>query len=92
MYIATALDDEAFRSLMAREVMTAGITGASSLGPDVEVVVRSNGHDRFLFVINHSADDVSIAGTGDELTTGESVAGTLAVPAGAVRVLHEQLR
>ena len=92
VYIATALDDEAFRSLMAREVMTAGITGASSLGPDVEVVVRSNGHDRFLFVINHSADDVSIAGTGDELTTGESVAGTLAVPAGAVRVLHEQLR
>jgi len=92
VYIATALDEDAFRALMAREVTTAGITGASSLGPDVEVVVRSSENDRFLFVINHSADDVSIAGTGNELTTGESVAGTLAVPAGAVRVLHEQLR
>ncbi len=92
VYIATALDDEAFRSLMAREVMAAGIAGVSSFGSDVEVVVRSKGPDRFLFVINHSADDVSIAGTGNELTTGESVARTLAVPAGAVRVLHEQPR
>jgi len=92
VYIATALDEEAFRSLVAREVSAAGITGASRLGPDVEVVVRSSGHDRFVFVINYSADNVSIAGTGNELTTGESVAGTLAVPAGAVRVLHEDVR
>ncbi|MBC7590600.1 MAG: Beta-galactosidase C-terminal domain, partial [Salinibacterium sp.] len=64
----------------------------SALGVDVEVVSRSNGSDRFVFVINRSEHEVSFSGTGTELTTGDHVDGALAVPAGAVRVLRERIR
>ncbi|MBG6055441.1 beta-galactosidase [Salinibacterium sp. CAN_S4] len=91
IYVATALDDDSYETLVASALAEAGVTG-HTLGADVEVVTRSNGTDRFVFVINHSASDVSLAGTGTELTTGESIDGIVAVPAGAVRVLRESIR
>jgi beta-galactosidase len=90
LYVATALDEASFASLMADVLDGAGVA-RSSLGPDVEVVVRANQSERFRFVINHSGSAVSVDGHGIELTSGDPVNGSLEVPAGAVRVIREPL-
>ncbi|MFM9876571.1 MAG: beta-galactosidase [Rhodoglobus sp.] len=90
VYVATALDAASFATLIGDEVAAAGVT-VSSLGPDVECVVRSSASDRFVFVINHSTNDVTVVGAGTELTTGEQIDGSLTVPAGGVRVLRESI-
>ncbi len=87
-YVATQLDEAAYAEVMGGALRDAGVS-VSTLGPDVECVVRSSETDRFLFVINHSGNEVRVAGSGIELTTGAIIDGLLPVPAGGVRVLRE---
>jgi beta-galactosidase len=89
-YLATALDAPSYAALMAQELEAAGVA-ARALGPDVEIVVRVNGTDRFTFAINHSMGEVSFDASGIELVAGERVDGTVSVPAGAVRVVQESI-
>ncbi|MBH0053156.1 beta-galactosidase [Salinibacterium sp. SWN139] len=86
-YVATALDEPSFADLMGRALNEAGIE-AIELPEGVEVVTRSNDTDRFRFVINHSAHEITFPADGAELLTETTVTGSVAVPAGGVRVIR----
>lgn len=91
-YAATRLDDEATSRLTDALVAEAGIQPAvESLPAGVEVVRRhGNGGDSFLFVLNHTADNVIVPGRGIDLLTGVAHDGKVEVPAFAVGVLREE--
>ena len=86
-YVATGLDEPSFADLMGRALDEAGVEQLR-LPAGVEVVTRSNDSDRFRFVINHSAHDISFPADGEELLTGTAIAGSVTVPAGGVRVIR----
>ncbi|MEP6478581.1 MAG: beta-galactosidase, partial [Rhodoglobus sp.] len=85
-YVATALDEPSFATLVARVLAEAGVTGAGD--SEFEVVSRSSDAGSWLFAINHSAESRTLDATGTELLTGAVVAGSLTIPAGAVRVVR----
>lgn len=90
-YIATALDPADLRDVLRRAMREAGVAAS---GPEsdgsIEVIRRSGGADRYVFVVNHGAKDVEHPVHGYDLVTGEQVGGVLRVPAGAVRVVREE--
>ncbi|GAA1219895.1 beta-galactosidase [Rhodoglobus aureus] len=86
-YVATALDEASFADLMGRALDEADVEQLD-LPAGVEVVTRSNDSDRFRFVINHSAREISFPANGAELLTESTVTGLVTVPAGGVRVIH----
>ncbi|MGV8851750.1 MAG: beta-galactosidase [Rhodoglobus sp.] len=86
-YVATALDEPSFADLMGRALNEAEVE-RRDLPEGVEVVTRSNDSDRFRFVINHSARDISFPADGAELLTETAVTGSVTVPAGGVRVIR----
>ena len=88
-YAATALEAEALADLVSRIVDESGATRMPSAGSEVEVVRRVGADRSYLFVINHSRRDVDVTVTGTELVHGDTIAGVLAVPAGAARVVRE---
>lgn len=90
-YVATALDAEHATELVREVAAHAGIEPMPGAGPQVEVVRRA--HDdgaSYLFVINHSDDDVEVPVRGHELTQ-DMRTEALRVPAGAVRVVREDV-
>ncbi|MBC7289864.1 MAG: beta-galactosidase [Actinotalea sp.] len=90
-YVATALDPVHAADLVREVAHHAGASPMPGAGPLVEVVRRA--HDdgaSFLFVINHSDDVVEVPVRGRELTQDVDVE-TLHVPAGAVRVVREDV-
>lgn len=91
LYLATALEREGLKDVLRTLATDAGVVPA---GPEsdgsIEVVRRASAGASYLFVINHSADDVDIPATGTELVTGEYASTHLRVAAGAVRVLKEE--
>lgn len=92
-YLGTALSASDLASLTARIVDCAGVLPEPAAGRDVEIVRRRSEDGReWRFVINHGADEVVVPGDGTEVLTGESVSRSLSVPAGAVRVLREELQ
>jgi beta-galactosidase len=65
-------------------------TVLSGLPEGVEVVRRHDGaSDRWLFVINHSDQDVVVPVTGRDLLTGAVHRAATPVTAGGVVVMHE---
>ena len=90
-YVATALDDDGLRDLLRAATREAGVR---AVGPEndgsVEVVRRAGGGTSYVFVINHSAQDVEHLITGRDLVTGEVIPGLLKVGAGSVRVIREE--
>ncbi|WP_175407520.1 beta-galactosidase [Streptomyces sp. TRM64462] len=89
-YVSTRLDAAALDTVLAAACDDAGIAPRAELPRDVEVVRRTGDTGTYLFAINHTGDDakVPLDAPGTELLTGERVAGRLAVPAGAVRVVR----
>jgi beta-galactosidase len=87
-YVATALDAGSFGSLVSQ--VLAGLDVPTRGGTAVEVVTRVSEHARFTFVINHSDESFELPMTGVELITGQTVASTLVIPAGHVRVVRER--
>ncbi|WP_406082318.1 beta-galactosidase [Streptomyces zaomyceticus] len=98
-YVSTRLDAASLDAIVAAAGEDAGIASRSGLPRDVEVVRRAgDGGRRYLFALNHSAEDaeVPLDGSGTELLAdaagGTAVAtpvdGKLTVPAGAVRVVR----
>lgn len=85
-YLATALDEPSYAALVARVLAEAGV--ATGGDRDFEVVSRSSDAGSWMFAINHSTDERTVAVAGTELLTGAVVEGSLAVPAGAVRVVR----
>ena len=90
-YLASQPSPEAYRALVARIADAAGIAAAPGAGPDVDVVRRVGADAAYRFVINHGADPVEVAATGTELLTGSAATGIIAVPAGAVRIIKEDV-
>ncbi|MET1018072.1 MAG: beta-galactosidase [Leifsonia flava] len=87
-YVATMLEDGAYRNLLADVARSAGVARHPG-GEDVDIVRRVGDAGSHLFVINHTADDLELQATGEEIVTGASVTGTLLVPGGSVRIVRE---
>jgi beta-galactosidase len=88
-YVATRLSDEGTDELLGWIANDAGLAAPFELQDDVEVVRRSNGEASWLFVINHSSAEATLATTGVELISGDPARGTLVVPAGKVAVVRQ---
>lgn len=91
-YAATRLDDEATSRLTDALVAEAGVQPTVvSLPTGVEVVRRhGESEDSFLFVLNHTADDIILPGRGTDLLTDTTHDGKVRVPALSVAVLREE--
>ncbi|WP_425265058.1 Beta-galactosidase C-terminal domain [Streptomyces regalis] len=55
----------------------------------VEAVRRSGTDADYLFLIDHSGNGAQVPAEGVELLTGETVSGSVTVPAGGVAVVRE---
>ncbi|MGW0533271.1 beta-galactosidase [Streptomyces sp. NPDC003032] len=89
-YVSTRLSAHDLDAILAAACADAGLAPRPELPRDIEVVTRAGESGTYLFAINHTGDEakVPLAGAGIELLGGERVAGRLAVPAGAVRVVR----
>ncbi|MGY3340129.1 beta-galactosidase [Streptomyces filamentosus] len=89
-YVSTRLDAASLDAIVAAASEDAGVPDRAALPRDVEVVRRAGADGRHLFVLNHTDAEakVPLDGPGTELLTGGAVSGTLAVPAGGVRVVR----
>ena len=89
-YLGTLLEREALREFVGRVLDGAGVETDPAASASVEVVRRVGDDRSYRFVINHGTDDIEVVTRGRELVTGDAVAGSLLVPAGAVRVIREE--
>ncbi|KAA6210867.1 beta-galactosidase [Streptomyces filamentosus] len=89
-YVSTRLDAASLDAIVAAASEDAGVPDRAALPRDVEVVRRAGADGRHLFVLNHTDAEAKVAldDPGTELLTGGAVSGTLAVPAGGVRVVR----
>ncbi|MFC8140955.1 beta-galactosidase [Streptomyces paradoxus] len=89
-YVSTRLGADGLDALLGRAGEDAGLAPRADLPRDVEVVRRTGESGSYLFAVNHTGSDakVPLEAPGTELLTGDRVAGRLAVPAGAVRVVR----
>lgn len=55
----------------------------------VEVVRRKNNESSWLIAINHTQSNIKIPATGTELFSGQSITGSIKIPAGEVVVIRE---
>jgi beta-galactosidase len=85
IYVSAGLDAGSVAAL-ARSVVPS--IDEPGLPQDVEMLVRESDTEAFVFFINHSSADVSVAGTGVEMLTATDIVDVLDVPGGAVRVLR----
>lgn len=72
---------------MAEVAHSAGVASVAAAGAQVEIVRRRGEQGSFLFVINHSDEDITVGISGHDLVTDGPTDG--AVPAGAVRIIKE---
>jgi beta-galactosidase len=88
-YLATNLDAEALRGVLATAAAKAGVPVPVATPDGVELVRRRGAEHDYLFVINHTDAAFDVRATGTELTTATTVDGSLAVAGGEVRVVRE---
>ncbi len=89
-YLGTLLEREALRDLVGRVLVGAGVEAEPAASGTVEITRRVADDRAYRFVVNHGTSDIELAARGVELVTGDAVAGSLTVPAGAVRVIREE--
>jgi beta-galactosidase len=89
-YAATRLDMPAVRRPLERVLDDAGLRPTRPPQPGVELVRRAGEGRSYLFVINHTEEDVTIPSTGRNLLTGTVHQPDVQVPAGGVAVLREE--
>ncbi|WP_328916153.1 MULTISPECIES: beta-galactosidase [unclassified Streptomyces] len=89
-YVSTRLTPEGLGRVLDRACAGGRVPDRSGLPRDVEVVVREGTEYAYLFAINHTAAEakVPLERAGTDLLGDERVAGSLALPAGAVRVVR----
>jgi len=90
-YAATALERDSLASLMSQVVAESGAIRMPSAGAEVEVLRRAGADGSYLFVINHSRSVINVVAHGRELMHDIDVDGVLEVPAGAARIVREEL-
>jgi beta-galactosidase len=88
-YAACRLDAEGVRGLVDRLLADSGVVPPAPPRAGVELV-RRIGEDRsYLFVLNHTDEEVVLPSGGTDLLTGTTHADSVGVPAGGVVVLRE---
>jgi beta-galactosidase len=89
-YAATRLDMPAVRRLLERVLDDAGLRPTRPPRPGVELVRRAGDGRSYLFVINHTEEDVAVPTAGRNLLTGTAHRPDVQVPAGGVAVVREE--
>jgi beta-galactosidase len=89
-YLSTVPDPDTWRSLAARVLAAAAVTPLP-VAADVELVRRRSAHAAWLFVLNHSAETVSVPVAGHDVLTGRHVAAPLQLAAGGCAVLRQEV-
>ena len=90
LYLATELDDTGLAVILDSICKKLGVKAPLDVPPGVEVTLRENGKQRFLFVLNHNNNPVRILlgkQTGCELLSGENAKISLALPQHEVAVI-----
>jgi beta-galactosidase len=90
-YASTVPDPDTWRSLAARVLAGAAVTPLPVVVADVELVRRRGTHATWLFVLNHSPDEVAVPVTGFDLLTGQDVTAALRLAAGGCAVLRTEV-
>lgn len=90
-YVATALDDDGRRALVARLADEAELDPVPpGVGDGIELVRRTGADGRsYAFVLNGTDGVARVALRGREVVTGEAVDGVVEVPAWGARVVRE---
>jgi beta-galactosidase len=87
-YLATRVDADGTAALVRRLCREAGVTVEDR--PGVEVVRRVGATSSYLFVLNHTDREVTVAADGVDLLSGRSCSGTVTVAAGGVAVVRSR--
>jgi beta-galactosidase len=88
-YVSTRLAAADLADVLRRAYADAGVAVPDAVPDGVEVVRRVADDGSYLVIVNHGTDPAVLPVTGLELLTGTDCAGTLEVPAGEVRVVHQ---
>jgi beta-galactosidase len=89
-YYLSTFPDAAFLDRLIGDLLgEAGVAPTVPAAPGLEAVRRVGDESSWLFLVNHSAEDVDVATAGVELISGDRVAGSLVVAAGGVAVVRE---
>lgn len=89
-YLGTRLDDATMGSVLGEIAAAAGVRPAAAVGPGVEAVRRRSDRGSWLFLLNHTDAEASVAATGHDLLTGAEVGPTVALPPGGCAVVRER--
>ena len=89
-YVSTRPEPAALREILRLAAADAGAPFDTAT-PDTLELVRRKAADgsSYLFAINHGQAEAAATGSGVDLLTGESFIGSVAVPAGGVRVVRQ---
>ncbi|RXZ67594.1 beta-galactosidase [Agromyces albus] len=88
-YVSTLLDEDGAALLTARLVEELSLEPAADVPTGVEAVRRQGEDASWLFLVNHTDDDVEVVSSGVELLTGAAVGPRVTVPSGLVRIVRE---
>jgi beta-galactosidase len=91
-YVATRTDDATTARLVRTMAEQAGTAPVVATVPGVEVQRRRAGEQTWLFVLNHTSDEVSVAARGTDIVSGVAVPGAVTVAPGGVAVVREEGR
>ena len=92
-YVGTVLDSDALLHLVSGALEGAAVAPvAPEATAELEMVRRSHPGGSYLFVINHGRQEQQLVAAGHEILTQTDISQTLTVPAGAVRVIREEVR
>jgi len=88
-YVATRTDVATTARLVERIVADAGVAPVATAAPGVEVQRRRRGDTSWLFVLNHTDGEATVAADGTDIVSGVPVSGSVTLPAGGVAVVRE---
>ncbi len=88
-YLGTLPDDGTLGAVLDRAASEAGVSPASTAPVGVEVVRRSAGEHRWLFVLNHTEEPCEVSVTGHDLVADAAVGPSLTLKARTAAVVRE---
>ena len=90
-YVATRQDEAGTAALLEELLAEAGVQPVAQVPRGVEVTRRvAEDGTGFLFLLNHTAEQVQVEAKGTDLVAGSEVRGQITIAAGAVAVVQEQ--
>lgn len=91
-YLSAGLDAAGIQSLVDDLVALAGVAPVAVVDEGIEVTRRRSADRSYLFLINHTGEDLEARASGTNLVSGAVHSGVVPVAAGAVVVLEEAAR